>query len=260
MLPRAFSVCLWLWLAATAWAAEPLPPAPKQYFNDYAHVVSPATAQQLNQRLEDFEKQTSSQVLVAIFQKLPPNAALEDYTIRVAEAWKAGQRARDNGVILFVFVQDRKLRIEVGYGLEGALPDAVAKRIIAEEIAPRFRNGDFDGGITAGVNAILQAIRGEYQGTGRTAASGKNPSDHGIPIGFLIFFLLFLLFLFSRFRRRGTVYHRRRYPYWGGWGGWGGGWGGGGWGGGGWGGGGSSGGGFSGGGGRFGGGGASGGW
>jgi uncharacterized protein len=251
-----------VWLLATAAPAAPQPPAkPAKYFNDYAGVVSSATGQRLNRTLEDFEKRTSSQILVAIYPRLPPNAALEDFTLRAAEAWKPGLKERDNGAVLFIFPEDRKMRIEVGYGLEGAIPDLIAKRIIDNEIAPRFRAGDFDAGVTAGVNALMQAARGEYKGTGATVQSrrGRGRGTPGLPLILILFFFMFVVF--SGFRRRGTMYHRRRRTHWGGWvGGMGTGWGGGGWsgsrGGGTWGGGG----GFSGGGGGFGGGGASGGW
>ena len=140
-------------------ASEVIPPAPVKHFNDYAGAVSPATAAQLNQKLEDFERQTSSQILVVVYPKMQSDSSIEDYTVRVAQSWKVGLKGKDNGALLFVFIQDRKMYIQVGYGLEGALPDALAKRIIENEIKPRFRNGDFNGGLTAGVNAILAATR-----------------------------------------------------------------------------------------------------
>src|SRR6185369_8688594 len=206
-----------------------------------------------NSRLEQFEKDSSSQIIVAIFSQLPPNAALEDFTVRTAQAWRVGGMGKDNGAVLFVFVNDHKMRIEVGYGLEGPLPDAVANRILTEQIAPRFRNGDYDGGVTAGVNALMAATRGEYKGSGRSANSGGRAIGKALP---WIIFLAIIAFAFLGNRRRGRIYSRRGINPWGGWfiggGGWGSGGGGGG--GGGWSGG-SGGGGFSGGGGSFGGGG-----
>jgi uncharacterized protein len=260
-----FCLGAWVALSVALFAAEAPPPRPTKYFTDYAGMVSAQTAARLERALEDYEKQTSSQILVAIFPKLPQNSALEDFTFRAADAWKPGQKGKDNGAILFIFRDDRKMRIEVGYGLEGAIPDSVASRIIDNEITPRFRARDFDGGVSAGVTALLQAARGEYKGTGATVASRRNRGTRGIPLIFILLPVMLIL-LSSSFHRRGTVYHRRRRSYWGA--GWGGGWGtigglGGGWrsrggggGGGCWGGGG----GFSSGGGGFGGGGASGGW
>ena len=247
-----------LLVASLLGAAEVMPPPPARYFNDYARVVSAQTAERLNRQLEDFEKATSSQVVVAVFPKMESPSSLEDYVHRMFQAWKIGQQQRNNGVLLAVFTQDRKLRIETGYGLEGPLPDALSRRIIADEITPRFKQGDYDAGITAGVNAILAATRGEYKGTGGTA---RVAGPQGL-ISRIIFnrffpwhlFLGFLLlrFLLGRiFGRRGTVYDsggRRSYGGWisGGGGSWGGG--------------GGSSGGFSGGGGSSGGGGASGSW
>ena len=256
----------WLMLlviwAASARAAEVMPPKPARYFNDYAGVVSAGTAQQLNKQLEDFEKATSSQVLVAVFPKMQSGSSIEDYTIRVARSWGVGQQDKKNGAVLFVFVQDRRMRIEVFYGLEGVLPDALCKRIIEEQIKPHFKNNDYNRGLSAGVTAILQAARGEYKGTGKTVAQrgGKGPSPSSILPFLLLTILLVFVILVKKFFGNtwgGTLYRGGSRSNWNDWsgGGFGGGWTGGG----GSSGGGSSGG-FSGGGGDFGGGGASGSW
>ncbi|MGA2030230.1 MAG: TPM domain-containing protein [Verrucomicrobiota bacterium] len=186
-----FAFCL------RAFADEVIPPTPTQYFNDYAQVVSSATASQLNQTLEDFERQSSDQILVAIFPTMQSDSSIEDYTVRVARAWKVGQSDKNNGAVLFVFVQDHKMFLEVGYGLEGVLPDALCKRIIDEQISPRFKAGDFDGGLTAGIQSILAATKGEYKGTGTTVADSANGS--GPPffdIGFIL--LIIILIIFTR--------------------------------------------------------------
>ncbi len=241
--------------------AANLPSAPTAYFTDYARIVRPDTVRNLNQRLEAFERETSNQLLVAVFPSLPPDAALDDYTQDVFRAWRPGQKGRDNGAIFFVFVKDRKMRIQTGRGLEGALPDAICKRIISDEVAPRFQQGDFDGGLAAGVDAMIAVSKGEYKGTGRTVAeSQQSGAETEASVGFwVLVILIFLIFAYlnSRARQRGVVYSGRGSrgtwigPMGGGWGGGSGGLGGGGFGGGG---------GFSGGGGDSGGGGASGGW
>jgi uncharacterized protein len=228
-------------------ANEVIPPAPAAYFNDYANVVSPGTAAQLNQTLENFERQSSAQIVVAIFPKLQSDSDVADYAVRVFRSWGVGQKDKNNGAVLFVFAQDHKLFLATGYGLEGVLPDALCKRIIDEQITPRFKAGDFDGGLTAGVTAILAATKGEYHGTGRTVADQHQGS--GIATVILIVAVILLVLLRSRSYRSGGL------QYWGG--GWSGGWSGGGSSGG-WSGGG--GGGFSGGGGSSGGGGAGGSW
>lgn len=181
--------CVLVLLMGTfARAGEVIPSPPSAYFNDYANVVSPATAEQLNQKLEQFERDTSNQIVVAIYPKMQSDSSIEDYTVRVAESWKVGQKLKNNGAVLFVFVQDHKMYLQVGYGLEGALPDALAKRIIDTEIAPRFKQGDYDAGLTAGVNAIIAATKGEYKGTGSTAG------DQGVtPDGYVFFAFIALL-------------------------------------------------------------------
>ncbi len=244
-----------LLLAPFTRAAETIPPAPRDHFNDYAGIVSAATARQLNDELTQFERTTSNQIVVAIFPHMSSDSSIEDYTVRVAQAWGVGQRDRKNGAVLFIFSQDRKLYIQVGYGLEGVLPDALCKQIIANEITPRFRNRDFTGGVTAGVHAMLAATRGEYKGTGRTVADRRTSGGDlgGGMIAFIIFGIVILSVIRSATRRNSVYSRRGRISPWISTGGWGGG-SSGGWSGGG------GGGSFSGGGGSFGGGGAGGSW
>lgn len=245
-------VCV-LVFAAGLQAAEVIPPAPANHFNDYAGVVSREVATRVNEQLARFERETSNQILAVIYPRRQSESSIEDYTVRVAQAWGVGQRERTNGAVLFVFSEDRELYIQVGYGLEGALPDALAKRIIEDEILPRFRAGDMSGGIAAGVQAMMAATRGEYRGTGGLAA--EREGRRGRPMGWapIVFVLVMLLFSF-RTARRGSMYTGRgRRGIWAHPGAWGGRGGGGGWSGGG-------GGTFSGGGGSFGGGGAGGRW
>ena len=234
-------------------AAEVIPPAPRAHFNDYASLVSAQTAAALDAKLAQFERDTSNQLVVAIFPTMQSDSSIEDYTVRVAQSWHAGLKGKDNGAVLFIFAQAHKAYLQVGYGLEGSLPDALAKRIIENEIVPRFRRGDYDGGVTSGVNAILAATRGEYRGTGRTVADARG---NGAP-PVLLFGVFLVIVLLSIFRRAGSMYHGGGRSGVGGFvpmifpGAGGGGFGGGGFGGGG---------GFSGGGGSFGGGGAGGSW
>jgi uncharacterized protein len=191
-------------------ATDPPPPKPAQFVSDRAGILSPQTIAALNSRLETFERDTSNQVIVATFPNVPDGYVLEDFTQRTAEAWGIGQKKDDNGVALFVFPNDRRTRIEIGYGLEGALPDAIAKRIIESEMVPAFRAGDFDSGVSRGVNAILQAIRGEYKGTGRTRAEMEE-GDQGSWIIFLLFILIIMITIAANRNalRRGVYYGPR---------------------------------------------------
>ena len=210
---------LLLLVGLAALAADRLPPTPKRYFTQHVQLVSPTTADALNQKLEEFEKKTSSQIIAVIFARLPQGAALEDFTFRAAEAWRVGG-TNDNGAVLFIFVADRKIRIEVGYGLEGAIPDAIAKRIIEDEIRPRFQKRDMEGGVVAGVDALMRAAQGEYRGTGTTVAQRRTRSSGRVPCGTGIVLAIILIIIFSGMARRlggGTMYHRRRrrHGYWG---------------------------------------------
>ena len=246
---------LGLWLLGSLRAAEVIPPAPRDHFNDYAGIVSADTAQSLDAELTQFERDTSNQIVVAIYPHMQSDSSIEDYTVRVAQSWGVGQKGKKNGAVLFIFSQDHKLYIQVGYGLEGVLPDALSKEIIANEITPRFRAGDYTGGVTAGVHALIAATRGEYHGTGRSVADGRGRGQFSpVQVLALLFvFGMFILVRWSALRNRGSAVYGRNgrviFP--------GGGWSGGG---GSFGGGGGGGGSFSGGGGSFGGGGAGGSW
>jgi len=220
-------------------------PRPGGYVNDRAGMLAPATVLKLESFLRDFERSDSTQIVVLTVPSLE-GEPVEAYALQVAEAWGIGQKGKDNGALLLVAKEERKIRIEVGYGLEGRLTDLLSGRIVDREIAPRFKAGDFDGGVVAGVTAMAEAVRGEYQGTGRAAERKKTGG-----FGWLFPFLFFGLPLLSRLTTpRSSYRHHRRGGFWiggppfGG-GGFGGGFGGGG---------------FSGGGGGFGGGGSSGSW
>jgi uncharacterized protein len=242
-------------LAGAASAALPIPPPPDRRINDYAGVLSAAERARLEDTLRARERESSNQIVVAVFRSLQ-GESLEDYSIRLAQAWRVGQKGLDNGVIFLVFVEDRKMRLEVGYGLESKLTDALSSQILREAVAPRFREGKIADGITAGLDAIEQAIAGTY----KAAPQGQPARGQGMTT-----FQMFLLFIVVGGLLTivvPTLYssHIRRQGWTGGSRGWGGpiifpggGWGGGG-------GGGGGGGDFSGGGGGFGGGGASGDW
>ena len=136
-------------------------PVLKARVNDYGSMISPGTASHLENILKDFEASDSTQVVILTVESLQGDS-MEDFTIRVAEKWKIGQKGKDNGVILFASKNDRKMRIETGRGLEGVLTDLMAGRILDNVISPKFRAGDFDEGFTAGIEAIIQVCRGEF--------------------------------------------------------------------------------------------------
>ncbi|HYS55360.1 MAG TPA: TPM domain-containing protein [Thermoanaerobaculia bacterium] len=194
-------------------AAISLPAKPDHYVTDHAGVLK--NADSLNEKLAQFERETSDQILVYIDRKLPAHTTIEEMGSEAIKQWGVGQKGKDNGAILFVFIADRKMRIEVGYGLEGSLTDAKSKRIIETVIKPKFRSGDYWAGIDHGVDAMLATIRGEpYRGTGRTVAQTRAPVPvHTIPfvvgaVGFVMFFAVFIWIIVALTKRiqRGTSY------------------------------------------------------
>jgi uncharacterized protein len=254
------AVVVWGLTAVNGWTAPSLPPVPADYVLDEAGVLDGAQRALLVHELQQFERETSDQLIVAVLPDVPDGYVMEDFTQRTAEAWGVGRKERNNGMVLFVFPNSRQLRVEVGYGLEGAVPDALANRIITDDIVPWFRAGDVGGGIINGADKLMAAARGEYTGTGKTVS--EEGAMHGDFEASLIFWIILIIILIvvvkNSHGRGGTVYTPRGrrdvfFP--------GGGFGDGGFSGGGGGfGGGFSGGGFTGGGGSFGGGGASGRW
>ncbi|MGE5212186.1 MAG: TPM domain-containing protein [Nitrospirota bacterium] len=191
---RALPMILALVLfAINVHAAEVIPPKPAGYFNDYAGVVSKEAASRFNEQLAQFERDTSDQVVVAVFPKMQSDSDIADYTQRVAQTWGVGQKERRNGVVLFVFVQDRKMFIQVGYGLEGALPDATAFDITERHIKPLFRTGNYEAGLATGIDLICKAIRGEYKGTGKTVAEQSRGNGVLGILPFIIFVIVLII-------------------------------------------------------------------
>lgn len=162
--------------------------------NDYANMLTPGAVQKLEQALADFESSDSTQIVVLTINSLE-GETLEGYSIKVAEAWKIGQSKLDNGAILLIAKQERKIRIEVGRGLEGVLTDLVSGRIIRGDISPYFKKNDYGTGITAGVYSIMQVVRGEYQAQPRDLKQGKKSAEPVFTL--LIFLLVAVVFLGS---------------------------------------------------------------
>jgi uncharacterized protein len=207
---RSLVVGFYVVLISHSFAAEIIPPTPSAYFNDYANVVSKEAASRFNEQLAQFERETSDQVVVAVFPTMQTDSDIADYTQRVAQAWGVGQKERRNGVVLFVFIQDRKMFIQVGYGLEGALPDATAFDITERHIKPLFRAGNYEAGLATGIDLICKAIRGEYKGSGKTVAERKGGGGVFSLLPFLTFIIV--LIIISRLFRKlgGYGYSSRR--------------------------------------------------
>lgn len=173
-------------------------PVLKGRVNDYAVMLSPGTVASLEARLADFERSDSTQIVVLTVPSLQ-GEVLEEFSMRVAESWKIGQAKQDNGVILLIAKEERKIRIEVGYGLEGSLTDLLAGRIIDGIITPAFKAGDFDRGVTEGVDAIMEAVRGEYRAVTNRIAKKEGPDTGKTMTPF--FFALIFIWIIGKIRR-----------------------------------------------------------
>lgn len=173
-------------------------PALKGRVNDHAGILSDMAERQLEAALAELEQTDSTQIAVLTIPSLEGDS-LEDFSIRVAEAWKIGQKDNDNGAILIVSKQDKKIRIEVGYGLEGKLTDLMSGRIIRNVMVPYFKEGDFDAGIVQGVTAMIGTVKGLYDAESKPrSGAGTRTSSPGV---FGIFALLFIVNVLGRISR-----------------------------------------------------------
>jgi uncharacterized protein len=171
------------------------------YVNDYAGMISPQAKAELDNELRNFEQTDSTQIVILTVPSLEGDP-IEDFGIRVAENWQIGRKGKDNGAIFIVSKQDRKMRIEVGRGLEGTLTDLMSGRIIDLVVQPRFKRGDFDGGFIAGISAIIDTTRGEFKADGGPAQQRDTGSRF---MSILIFGLFVMLVLGSMSRPLGAV-------------------------------------------------------
>jgi uncharacterized protein len=167
------------------------------YVNDYAGMISPSVKSKIEEELRAFEQSDSTQIVILTIPSLE-GENIEEFSIKVGEAWKIGQKGKDNGILFIVSNQERRIRIEVGRGLEGNLTDLMAGRIIDLVIKPRFKQGDFDGGFIAGISALIDATRGEFRAEQRPAQRRQS----GFPpfLTFLMFLGIFTL-IFGSFSR-----------------------------------------------------------
>lgn len=185
-----------------------IPPRPEHYVNDEAHALGTAAAQEIAQELRSYEATTKHHVIVWIGETTG-DAPLEDWTIRAAESWKIGRPGVDDGAILFLFMQDHKVRIEVGYGLESALTDASAGRIIRDTILPRLRAGDTDGAVQAGVNQMLVTITPSFASQTNSVPAQSTSAPPPPIFEYLLIFGCIIAFwgLIALLSRKGGVWY-----------------------------------------------------
>ncbi len=188
-------LALLLGLVTWGQAAQPLPASPEpRYVVDDAGWLTPAEFQGLDNKLKNFERETSSQFVVAIFRRIPPDEELFDFSQRLYQSWEPGGAEKENGAIFLIFADDRKMRIHTGYGMEGVLPDARCKQIIEDIVAPKLRQGNRDAAVNSGVDAMIAAAKGEYIGDGRTRLDGNQGGAGGwLPMLLIVGFFGFII-------------------------------------------------------------------
>jgi uncharacterized protein len=196
---RLFPILLLILWPRAATAALPEVPKLAGYVNDYAGMISAGTRSELEATLAAFERSDSTQVVILTVPSLQ-GESIETFGIRVGEAWKIGQKGKDNGAIILVSRDDRRMRIEVGRGLEGTLTDLLTGRIVDTVMKPRFQRGDLDGGFKSAVTTVIGAVRGEFKAEeprpGR-GARGVRPNNL-LAVGFVLFFAVMFLSAISR--------------------------------------------------------------
>lgn len=216
MKKKIYILILWIVLVAlNAFAIDY--PKPTSWVNDYAGVLSSEQKQELDNILKDFETATTNQIFVCIMQNLPADTSLEEYVNELFERWQPGQKDRDNGALLAIFINDRKLRIEVGYGLEDKLTDADSKLIIANDIAPGFKQENYYQGIKNGIDKMMLTIKDDYKPQPRKVQPGKPRSTSTRTISdsisvFNLIGIIWMIFVFIMIFR-GFFGSRRGWSY-----------------------------------------------
>lgn len=186
-------LCIILLLISSVLSAQPEIPQLKNYANDFTNTIGKDQLDKLNSELQRYDYETSTQIVLLIINSLE-DYPIDMYAHEVAEKNGIGTKENDNGVLFLVAIEDRKMRIEVGYGLEGALPDALASSIVRNEIGPHFKSKNYYEGVVSGLSAIAQATRGEYTRTDKDRNRRTDDDGGGFPFVYIIFMILMLLF------------------------------------------------------------------
>ncbi len=187
-------------VASVVRAQEPRIPTAHGFVNDYAHVLDAATAQRLDGLIRELQSKTGAEIAVVTVDSTQPLSAF-DYAMKIAEAWKPGAKGKDNGVVFLSAIKDRSLFIAVGYGIEGALPDGRVGEIRDRLVVPRFKQGDYSGGIRAGTEALAAIIAAEYHVTLTDVAPervARSRGGNGLPAPIVLLFVIAMVIFLSR--------------------------------------------------------------
>jgi uncharacterized protein len=194
-------------------AQDALPDKPDSWVNDYANVLSNSEKQNLEAMLSALEQRSSNQIFIALFRTMPENAYIDDFAVKLYDKWKPGLAEQDNGILMVIFIDDRKIRIEVGYGLEDVVTDAQAGAVIRDQIAPHFRTGSYYDGIKAALDVLIPAAEGKYQ----IPVEQKRQKSKDSPIAAVLIVFFIFIVLSRIFGRRSTGYGSKgRYTGFGG--------------------------------------------
>jgi len=183
----------------------PAPPNPPRLVNDYTHTLTAEQVQALEQKLDKYDDSTSNQIAVVMMNSTG-DYPVEDVALGIIRNWGVGGKQHNNGIVLLVAKDDHKIRIEVGYGLEGAIPDVTAKSIIDNDLTPNFRDGNFYRGFDDATDDIIKAAAGEYK-----APAGYHKKGKGFPVGVIIFIIIIIIIAISRGGGKGGMMSRRGY-------------------------------------------------
>ena len=205
----AISLLLWLPMWSAAQEKLPVPSAPQSWVNDYAGVFSSAETNALEQKLNEFEYRSSTQIFVVTLNDNGGYSA-SDLSQRIGEQWGVGQQGKDNGLLMLMDMQDNDVYISTGYGLEEYIPDIIASRIVQNELIPNFKNGDFYTGVDAAIDVMISLLDGKF-----TADEYKKQTSSGgaSSIGAIIFMIIIFSMIFGG-RRRSSGMGRSNLPLW----------------------------------------------
>jgi len=199
---KKLTILLSLLLVAIMAFSQQLPPKASALVTDYTNTLSPGDVQLLENKLVAFDDSTSTQIAVVIIKSVG-DYDINDYAQKLGRAWGIGEKGKNNGIVLLVAITDRKMSIQTGYGAEGAVTDANTNEIINNDIKPRFKEGDYYGGLNAGTDDLIKLMKGEYKAVNKPGASRDDDSRGGGGYGVLIFIVIFILIIIFRGRGGG---------------------------------------------------------
>ncbi len=182
-------------------AVDKIPDKPTSWVNDYASVLNDTQINELNIMLSSLEQRSSNQIFVAIFPQIPEGYYLEDFVVKLFEKWKPGLKGKDNGILIAIFINDRKMRIEVGYGLEDVITDAQSATLIREYMAPQFKKGNYYEGIKDALKILIPAVEGKY----KIPVKKKKSKDDGFSFGDLVILIIILVIISKIFGGGGST-------------------------------------------------------